>query len=127
MGCGVFGTGATQDVFHSCATLPSFRLRLEICSTILHSWSTQDLKSLELIPSGPTAFFRFDAPEFFPHLVCCEGQIGAPGLDAGGCRWRALDRNCNECAEWLLNVVERLVGEGQYIGGADYGNCSRED
>ena len=28
-------------------------------STILHSWSAQDLRSLELISSGPVAFFTF--------------------------------------------------------------------
>ena len=32
---------------------------LKMYSTILHSWSVQDLRSLELISSGPVAFFTF--------------------------------------------------------------------
>ncbi|MCJ8747619.1 hypothetical protein PDJAM_G00155590, partial [Pangasius djambal] len=47
------------DVFHSCGTLPSLRLIVKMNSTIPHSWSAQDLRSLALMPSGPAAFLAF--------------------------------------------------------------------
>ncbi|KAM4618196.1 uncharacterized protein ACJ7VT_007595 [Polymixia lowei] len=50
------GTGTTQDVFHSCGTFCNLKLMLKRCSTIPHSWLEQDLRSLELMPSGPVAF-----------------------------------------------------------------------
>ena len=52
----VLGSGTTQDVIHSRGTLPSFRLRLKMFPTIPHSWSAQDFRNLELMPSGPAAF-----------------------------------------------------------------------
>lgn len=43
--CTGFGTGTTQDVFHSRGTLSSFKLRLKTCSTIPQRWSAQNLRS----------------------------------------------------------------------------------
>lgn len=43
------------ELLRSWGTLPSFRLTLKRCSTILHSWSAEDLRNIELILSGTTA------------------------------------------------------------------------
>ena len=56
LGCGFFGTGMRQDVFHSAGTFPGWRLMLKICCRGSPSSTTHALRSLGLTPSGPAAF-----------------------------------------------------------------------
>ena len=56
LGCGFFGAGMRQDVFHSAGTFPSWRLRLKICCRGTASSTAHALRSLGQTPSGPAAF-----------------------------------------------------------------------
>ena len=77
-GCGVFGTGTTQEVFHSCET-PQLQTQVE---DVLHS-------PTELVHTGleepgtdvvwTCSLFHLDLLELFPHMVGRERQIGARG------------------------------------------------
>src|SRR4029434_5987210 len=56
LGCGFFGTGMRQDVFHSAGTFPSWRLRVKICCRVSPSATAHALRGLGQTPSGPAAF-----------------------------------------------------------------------
>ncbi|MCI4394951.1 hypothetical protein PGIGA_G00174770, partial [Pangasianodon gigas] len=69
------------DVFHSCGTLPSFRLIVKMNSTIPHSWSAGlEEPSADAIRTSslPSLYF----PEHSSHLVCSEGHARAGRLCA---------------------------------------------
>ena len=70
----------------------SFRLRLNMCSTIPHSWSAQDLRSLELMPSGPVAFLALIFWNWFLTWVVLkvrleQGRCVLEGVEQWGWLW----------------------------------------
>ena len=56
LGCAVFGTGTTHNVFHRSRTLSRLRLRLRMSRSTPRSWYAQSLSRLDLMTSGSVAF-----------------------------------------------------------------------
>ena len=75
-----WGILGTQVVFHS----SGFGLMLKMYSTILHSWSAQDLRSLELIPSLPITFFAFIFLSLFHTWIVERERFEQGGCMSGG-------------------------------------------
>ncbi|KAI3374072.1 hypothetical protein L3Q82_022644, partial [Scortum barcoo] len=94
--------GRCRTSSRAVALSPASRLRLNVYPKIPHSWSAQDFRSLELMPSGPAAFLALFF--FRAFLTWCDvrSRLEQGGVDGG-------EGHRTEC-ELEVSVFQGLLG-----------------